>query len=423
MKAIWRVFRYEFLRQFNRKSYQLITFAIPVLAVAIFLVIQGIVQANQERNKNNPPEAPVIAEDSPLKEAFTPGGYVDLSGLITEADSKGGTLLAYPNKESGLKALDEGAIGVLYVIQPDYLATGKIDYYFERMNLQNAGNAGIRALITSALVRQTGKTVDPLLVVRLQDNQLSVTNNTISVQTGVTEEQSEARAMLLSYTFSFLLMISAFGTSAYLMQSVVEEKENRMVEILLSSTRPRELLMGKFLGLGLIGLLQTFAWAVAVLFIISRLGNVFPDLGAMDIRPDQIFVLAVYFLLGYLFFGASYAALGAIATNMREGPQYALFITLPAILPYYFAPALITAPSAPLAVGMSLFPLTAPIAMVMRAAVSEIPVIELILGIGLMIAAIIGMIWFAGRLFRVNNLLSGQAPKLRDILRLVRENV
>jgi ABC-2 type transport system permease protein len=218
-------------------------------------------------------------------------------------------------------------------------------------------------------------------------------------------------------------MISAFSTSGYLMQSVVEEKESRMVEVLLSSMRPRDLLAGKFIALSILGMAQMLLWAGTVVFIVSQITTILPTVVGLNITALQLAVLLVYFILGYLLFGSAYAALGALATNMREGPQLAVFITLPAVVPLYALTLISGAPNGPVAVVLSIFPLTAPLTMVMRAALVEVPTSELLISVALLSLTIALIIWLAGRLFRVNTLLAGQMPKFRDILRLVRESV
>jgi ABC-2 type transport system permease protein len=111
---------------------------------------------------------------------------------------------------------------------------------------------------------------------------------------------------------------------------------------------------------------------------------------------------------------------GAISNSAREGPQYAVVFTLPAVIPLYFISVFLTAPDAGLPVVLSLFPITAPIAMVMRLLITTVPAWQIILSLALLALTIFGMMWLAGRLFRVQTLLAGQTPKLRDLARIVR---
>ncbi len=220
------------------------------------------------------------------------------------------------------------------------------------------------------------------------------------------------------------LMFSAFMTSGYLMQSIVEEKASRMIEIMLSSVRPIELLAGKILAFGTLGLVQIIIWGLSLVLLIRRLPSMIPQMiGLTPPSAGQVVLLLVYFLLGYLLLATCYASIGAISTNMREGPQLAAVIAIPVGIPLYFLSVITTAPGGALAVGLSLFPFTAPTAMISRISVAEVPPLQIALSVLLLVVAIAGAMWLAGRLFRVNMLLSGQMPKLRDLPKLIREGV
>jgi ABC-2 type transport system permease protein len=218
--------------------------------------------------------------------------------------------------------------------------------------------------------------------------------------------------------------MSVFLTNGYLMQTVVEEKETRLIEILVSTMRPTQLLAGKILAFGLMGLLQIVVWVGSV-FLIGKLvaGDVMSPLAAfafISLTADKILTLLLYFVFGYLFFAAGYGMVGAISNSMQEGPQFAVIFTLPAVIPFYFLAVFITTPDAPLPTILSMIPITAPLAMVMRVTLTHVPLWQIVLSLGLLIILDIVMIWLAGRIFRVQTLLAGQTPKLRDIPRLLR---
>jgi ABC-2 type transport system permease protein len=227
---------------------------------------------------------------------------------------------------------------------------------------------------------------------------------------------------LLVYSFALALVFSTFLTSGYLMQAVMEERQNRVIEVLMSSLRPNELLAGKVLALGLLGLLQMMGWGVTVYFLIKQIAPLSPALIGLDISVTQLVVLLVFFLLGYLMYAAVYAGIGTIANSLREGPQFAVFFTLPAMLPLYLSTVFTVQPDGTLPVLMSLFPITSPLAMVMRVAVSPVPAWQIVLSAILLLLTGLGFMWVAGRLFRVTVLLSGQMPRPRDIFKLLRQS-
>jgi ABC-2 type transport system permease protein len=216
------------------------------------------------------------------------------------------------------------------------------------------------------------------------------------------------------------MMLSVFWGGGYLMQSVVQEKESRIIEIILSSVRPTPLLLGKILAMGLLSLLQVATLAGTFILIVSQAGNLSAAVGNVHIGAGTVVVLVVYFLLGFLLFGSLMAAIGALTTSVRESQNLVAVVTLPAAIPYFFLAIFTEEPNGPLAVILSLFPLTAPLSMVMRVSAATVPVFQLVLGVVLLALAVAFAIWLAGRVFRVNVLLMGNMPKLRDIPRLIR---
>jgi ABC-2 type transport system permease protein len=135
---------------------------------------------------------------------------------------------------------------------------------------------------------------------------------------------------------------------------------------------------------------------------------------------QTLVVFAVYFVLGFLLFGSLMAGIGALSTTVRDSQNLVTIVTLPAAVPFFFLTVFVEEPNGRLAVALSLFPLTGPLSMVMRIAVTDVPLVQIALGLVLQVLAVIFAIWLAGRLFRVNTLLMGNMPKLRDLPRLVR---
>jgi len=151
----------------------------------------------------------------------------------------------------------------------------------------------------------------------------------------------------------------------------------------------------------------------AVVGVIATLANI-------TIPLNMLPLLLVYFVLAYFLFAGLYGVVGAISNSMKEGPQYAVIFTLPAALPFYFIGLFSTSPDGTIPVIMSLFPLTAPIAMSIRLVVSQVPVEQIVISLVLLALSAIAAMWIAGRAFRINTLLAGSVPKLRDLPKLLR---
>ncbi|HLU10887.1 MAG TPA: ABC transporter permease, partial [Oceanobacillus sp.] len=222
--------------------------------------------------------------------------------------------------------------------------------------------------------------------------------------------------------------MSLFVTNGYLMQSVIEEKETRLIEILISTVRPVQLLVGKIMAMGSLGLLQMLVWIGGIFLALRLIGGAQTNIALgflaalvnVQIPVGIVPMLVIYFVLAYALFAALYAIVGAMSNSMREGPQYAIVFTLPAMIPLYFISQFATSPDAPLPTILSLIPITAPMAMTQRMLVSSVPTEQILLSLALLALTVLAVMWLAGRLFRVQTLLAGQMPKLRDIPRLLR---
>ncbi len=445
------VFRHELRYMFVRKSYLFITFGIPILALLAFYGYRLYQHLSADEEST-----PAIAE---VNRGNQPIGYVDLTpqGLFPAPDSYPPVkcepstqelallnfnetvdrtrsavikrisspyclrelITRYGTEEEGKAALEAGDIDALYVIEPDFVESGKISVYVSGLNLQAADT---QHLMEDYLVRSLLVSVDApdyeSLYLRLRTPAV-VVDHRLS-ETGTVEESREDQEFLLVYAFGLLLMFSVFWGGGYVMASAVAEKESRIVEIMLTTVRPMALLLGKILAAGLLALLQMVTLAGTLIFIGGQLGDVFEALGNIEVSTRAVITLATYFLLGFLFFGGLMAAIGAMSTSLREAQNFVTIVTLPAAIPFFFLTIFAEEPNGTLAVVLSLIPFTAPLAMVMRQAIVTVPTFQLVVGITLQVLAVIGAVWLAGRMFRVNMLLMGHMPRLRDIPKLVR---
>jgi ABC-2 type transport system permease protein len=417
--AIWRVFRYEFLRHLRQRSYLFFTVGVPIIALVLYVVLTA-------SNRNTPANAAApIALPTPSTginipvESSEKIGLVDKSGLIDPAQ-RVTPFIRFETQEAAESAIAAGKIISFYVILPDYLETGNYELWMARFNPEGSSGSALRTVLSASLATRLGQT-DPAIIRYLTMRTPDPINQRVSA--GQSKESANTGvSFALVYGFALAFVFGVFFASGQLMQSVVEERENRVVEILISSMRPGQLLAGKVLSLGLLGLLQIVLWGGTAVFILGRLAAQIPGAAALVIDTSQYGLLIIYYLLGYLMFAAVYVGIGAVANNMREGPQFAAFFTLPAMLPLYFTATIAAQPDGAFATALSIFPITAPLAMIMRVSVSPVPVWQILLSMALLMMTGITFIWFAGRIFRLVIMLAGQPPTLRDIPRLIREN-
>ena len=245
--------------------------------------------------------------------------------------------------------------------------------------------------------------------------------------TAVTTEGDEVSAadlaagIAIPFVFVAIFMISIFMTSGYLLQSVTEEKENRVVEIVLSSVPATPLMGGKILGLGGAGLTQVAIWTISALIAVPLLSSQVPDIGPISLDPTVLLLALTYFVLGYLAYGAIFAAIGAIAPGNREAQQYSGFLGFAAAIPIIFYSLFLTDLTSPLVVALSIFPLTAPTSMLLVLGLSEsIP--WTLVGASLVSLSLFALFatWASARIFRATVLLYGVRPSVRQLMDAVR---
>ena len=228
------------------------------------------------------------------------------------------------------------------------------------------------------------------------------------------DEADVVASYLVPYAFTLIFMLSIFITSGYLLQSVTEEKENRVVEILLSSVPALPLMAGKIVGLGAAGLTQVAIWVGTALVALPLINRQFEL--TIDVTPVTLVLAVVFFTLGYLSYGALYAAVGALSPGAREAQQYASFFGFLAVIPIVFMPLILSDPNAPVVLFLCIFPLTSPAATLAVIAVSE-QTPWLLVGLATLsqILFVIVAVAVSGRIFRATVLLYGVRPSLRQI--------
>ncbi len=416
MTNLLKIFTYELKRNIRRMGYLFGTFGVPIIGFILVFVITNI--SGGSMNTMNT-IATAIEELSIQGSGVV--GIVDLSGIMTIPDDLAEQMRLYPDGDTAKAALLDGEVETVYIFAEDYLETGEVTQVLPSLSLNNINTAPPHALAMANLAGE----VEPGVFARLL-NPSQVT--TVNLALNEPQDSSVDTTFVIVYVFALALIMSLFVTNGYLMQSVIEEKESRLIEILLASVRPIELLGGKILAMGLLGILQLVVWIGALVLLPRIFGgsdaaNTAGMLAALlniQVPTDILPLIAVYFVLAYVMFGAFFAAIGALSNSMREGPQYAVLFTLPAVAPLWFLAVFVAQPDSTLAVILSMFPLTSPIAMTVRLVVSPVPPLQIVISIILLALGALGAIWLAGRLFRVQSLLAGKMPRLRDIPALIR---
>lgn len=226
-------------------------------------------------------------------------------------------------------------------------------------------------------------------------------------------DPQDVTTYIVPYIIALVFFIVIFGSSSLLLNSVTEEKQSRVIEMLMTSLQPVQILTGKVIALGLAGLLQVAVWSAIGYSLLGSLGqssSFLPSFG--ELSAGLIGWGLLYFFLGFAVYASLMAGLGALVTHLREASQVTLFLMMPLLAPLMLVSVLVTRPNDALAVVLSLFPLTAPVTMPMRLAIGEVPVWQIALSITLLAGASVLVVRSAAGIFRAQNLLSGQTFKV-----------
>ncbi len=228
-------------------------------------------------------------------------------------------------------------------------------------------------------------------------------------------------AFFLPFVLMFMIYMTVLIYGMVVMRSVLQEKTSRVMEVMLSSATSTQMMAGKLLGVGAVGITQVLIWLATVLiFSAPGVAGAMPMLKDLNIQPVVYVCLPVFFLLGYLLYSTMYAAVGAMVNSEEEAQQLQWPVMMPLILCSVFASAVIRDPNTPLAFWTSLFPLTAPIMMFVRVAVQTPPIWQIVLSIVLQILAVWGMVWVCARIYRIGILMYGKRPTLPEIMKWIK---
>jgi ABC-2 type transport system permease protein len=412
MRKTLLVLRHELLTTLGRRSFQLMAFILPLIAVLIFVVlsiVKGDSGSDVETGLDAQQQADLEVE-----------GYVDMAGLIQTLpeDLPADILVPFDTEALALQAIESGEIAAYYVIPEDYIDDGDLIYVHPTLTPTSPGG---QERIMRRILLQSLLGGDEALAEKIWDPMdLEVTNLAPgqSFDRYASEDCSSPGPACQSSTlvrfspFIMIVLLFMFISQAggLLMRSISGEKQYRVMEIMLLSLSPRQMLAGKLAGLGIASLLATVTWIVGGYTVLRYGGGLLNLPSELSIPPSLLAWTIVFFILGYILYGSLNAGAGALVPNMKEITQATWVIMIPLISTYMVGLFLSgEAPHGPLSTFLSLFPLSAPILMIMRLTVGGVPAWQILLSIGLMVATCLLVVQAVARMFRAQHLLSGQA--------------
>ena len=407
MRNVWLVIKHEVITTLKRPSFWIMTFLMPALLLG-FQIYGAIQDSDLELGSANADKA----EETSTTE-MPVIGLVDQAGLIAEmpADFPPGLFRPYADETTARAALEADEIEQYVHIPADYVASGEVTVYDKDFQILASGEDMGAAFHSTnewmlAYLINLSLTGDAQLVSALRNPvpaayaERHVINPPVETDESV-RALAEIVARVMPYMFYFILLVG----SSYLLRSVAAEKENRTVEVLLLSLPPRQLMMGKILGLSAVTLVQLGVWFGGGTLILNR-GVALLDVSGFAFPPGFIVWAILFLALGFLLFASVMAAAGAIAPTAREGNQVTWLLMLPLMPTLMFGQLFVEEPNNPLILVLSLFPFSAPSAMVTRLAVGEVPLWQIFVSLAGLALTTYLFIVLAARFFRADNLLS-----------------
>ena len=416
MRKVWVVIRREFVERIRTRWFWVMALLGPLFFAAVFVLPTVLASRGGVRQivvvdaTTGPVGARIthLLNDSPMFRAQrVPASGEVVDSLTTEVEQK--------------------RLGGFLIVTDAAADSGKAEYRGSNVS----GFATVGALertigeVVSA-VRLEREGVDPRVVARAR---IPVRLETKKIAGGKTTGETAAQSFSLAYFMGIILYTAILLYGINVMSSVLEEKTTRIVEVLVSSLRPFQLMLGKVLGVGAVSMFQFLIWGVSARLLFAH-RPAFMTGGDVG-EADQIFqvphvsgataaVFITYFLGGFFLYSAMFAAVGAISSSEQEARQAQQPISWLLVLSFVSMFGMLNDPASAFAVTLSLVPFSSPIVMPVRWAAGNLPTYEVALSLGILGVSIVAVTWIAARIYRVGMLMTGKRPNLREMVRWVR---
>lgn len=395
MNKMLLVFKNELITTITRRSFIITLLLIPAVSAIVMIVVSILGQNTSQVVSSMFTSAPGQVNE----------GFVDKSGLIKALPPNGGStpLVQFADEAQARSALSKGTITGFYVIPKDYITSGKVIYVRNDFNPLAGLNQtfAIQDILHYNLLGE-----NETLATRI-DTPLQLERVSLAPQTPQ-REQSNPLTFILPYVVTMIFYIVILTAASLMLNSVTAEKQNRMIEILMVSITPSQMLTGKIIALGLVGLIQTIVWTGAGYGLLILSGQRLNLSAAFYLPPSILIWGGVFFLLGYAVYAGFMAGVGALVPNFREASQATTIMVIPLVIPLALISSLTSSPDGAISVVLSLFPLTSPIAMMTRLSAGNVPIWQILLSALILAATAFLVIRTAAGLFRAQTLLSGK---------------
>jgi len=429
MNTSWLIARHEFLSRVRTKGFIISTLLAPVGLLVVLTLPILVSELAQTQGTHRI----AVVDQSPH----------GLAPILLAKDSSLFFVATEPISTLRARVLADSLTGYL-LIPPDGLERDSVVLFTRGgggLGLQEAVNDAVREVFRRQRLLARG--ADTTLL-RLAEQKTKIER--IKITRERTERDQTALLTIVGYGMSIIVYMLLFIYGGIVMRSVLEEKTNRIVEILASSARPFDIMLGKVLGVGAVGLFQMLLWIVLGVGVSIAVGSTLVSLsgaptpaGALahyraqendvavlllqvpSLSFGHIAAFVFFFLSGYVFYSALFAGSAAAADTEQDIQTLQAPVSIFIVLPMLVIPLVMSTPDAPVAAILSLVPMFSPVLMLMRLFATEVPWWQVLLSVVLMVASIIGAVWIAGRIYRIGILRYGQRPTFRQILRWIAE--
>lgn len=408
MTNLGKVFKFEFLNLITRRSFLLMIVLVPLIPIVLFTLL-GLLNDDQTQTLGQMFTSEVA---NPL-----PIGVVDQSGIVTDFPDwlTNGNLVEVADEDTARQRTVANQLEGFFVISSDYVESGKVTYFKPEINM------------ITEIVQQG--TLDELINFNLMDsdqdmflrytNPVNYTYEYLNPETADTRDQNLVANYVVPYVITMLFYMLILISSSIMINAVGKDKDNKTIEIMLTSVSPMDLFLGKLLGYGAASLLQMLAWGGGVVAFMKLGGQSLAFLQGTSL-PNQVMILGIpYFLLGFFLYGSLMAGIGALAPNLREGNSSSFILTMPLIFVLLIINQLISEPNSFFITFLSILPLTSSVVMMTRLAIGMVPFWQIALSFGVLFATVFLVVRGVSNLFSSQTLLSGDKFNMKTFFRTI----
>lgn len=428
-RQIYLVLRREYMTRIKSKGFIAATILVPVGFVAMFGI--GILISVWDSDITF--EIGVIDQTealAPSLEELNAERYTDYSDLPEDSLRT----LIQQEQITGYMILDEEHITSDKTLELIYSGSGGIQ-------LLNSIESDMREVIREERLQRAEVSQD---IQNIFETSVSLNSRRLTAE-GEEEEDDTAFFTIVGMAMGFIIFFAIFGYGGYIMRGVIEEKTNRIVEVITSSVKPIELLSGKMAGVGALAITQFGIWIIALFGLTTIAGPIAASLmsdqssqmtdamGAAEqaeipafldiptIETSLIIYFILFFILGYMLYSSLFAAIGSAADSETDTQQLMMPVTIPIMLAYFIMFHAWRSPDSTLSVISSLFPFFSPIVMITRIAITEVPFWQIGLAMLLMVLTFIGTMWLSAKIYKVGILSYGGTASFKDIAKWIRQ--